>query len=753
MRPLALNLEGFLSYREPTAVAFDQVGAAVILGDNGAGKTSLIEAMVWALYGAGRGRGPDEYVSVGTSLARVSLTFSLGTSSYRVTRERTLAATSRSSLELVVRAATVEAARGVGDWLPVGGDSIAETQAAITELLGMDAETWTSTSFIGQGRADAFTQLRPAARKTLLAEVLGLGRYEALGELARALEHELVGQHAAALRRTDEIESRQAEDLEPVEQILDAALTRRARARALLEVQERELAEASAAVATALEGLAGVEQIQHRLTDLRGRRLEEVERRERELGRCQREERQSEGEISEQRVTVDRLRPAEAQAQQFDDQAARHQGERDAARENAARHQGAAAELEKRSAAEAQMDHGAEDVARKTRERIDRLARTTEPVCDQCGQDLPSELRDKVVRDATAFGKQMVESAREHAELARTLLEEAAKNTDAARADDREAETLERKIADLTRAADKARVDAGRIGEEQDRLAALHDRQKQVRDALAAAEAAADSDEALRPLDDQIAELEQQLARVADQEAALLGMRDEESKRAELVRHARGDLEEAIARVSRAEALVEETERLRAEHGQLVAQLGDLDVRRNRYATLSRAFGRDGIPSLIVENAVPEIEATANRLLEQLTEGRIQVRIDSLRAKKDGGLKETLDVTVSDETSERALETWSGGERQAVDLALRVGLSRLLAHRAGRQISTLILDEAFTAFDAGRRQRAVEVIHALQEEFPTVLLVTHLPELADAFPTRFEVSRENGSSHVEVVHR
>jgi DNA repair protein SbcC/Rad50 len=151
---------------------------------------------------------------------------------------------------------------------------------------------------------------------------------------------------------------------------------------------------------------------------------------------------------------------------------------------------------------------------------------------------------------------------------------------------------------------------------------------------------------------------------------------------------------------------------------------------------------------LIIEQAIPALEDEANRLLHKITGGRFTLRIDSLRVLKSGGMKESLEVIVADEVSERPLEALSGGERQCVDLSLRISLARLLAHRAGRSIETLIIDEGFTALDVVHRQRTIEVLHELLEEFTCVLFVTHLQELADAFPARLEITRDENGSHV-----
>jgi ATPase involved in DNA repair len=80
-----------------------------------------------------------------------------------------------------------------------------------------------------------------------------------------------------------------------------------------------------------------------------------------------------------------------------------------------------------------------------------------------------------------------------------------------------------------------------------------------------------------------------------------------------------------------------------------------------------------------------------------------------------------------------------------------VALSRLLARRAGAQLQTLFVDEGFGSQDAQGRERLVEAIHAIQDEFACILVITHLEELRDAFPARIEVTKTPQGSVVTLV--
>lgn len=206
--------------------------------------------------------------------------------------------------------------------------------------------------------------------------------------------------------------------------------------------------------------------------------------------------------------------------------------------------------------------------------------------------------------------------------------------------------------------------------------------------------------------------------------------------------------------------LERELQTLQQRHGQLSAKL--TQAREDRVALkrqrgekkegqqqqallkhLRAAFGKHGIPSLIIEQTLPDIEERANELLDRLTEGRMHVRLETIKDKKTGGTKETLDIVITDEQGvPRPYETFSGGEAFRVNFALRIALAQLLAERSGVRIRTLFIDEGFGTQDAQGVQNLVEAIQIIQDDFDKILVITHLDQLKEAFPVRIEVEKD-----------
>lgn len=182
-------------------------------------------------------------------------------------------------------------------------------------------------------------------------------------------------------------------------------------------------------------------------------------------------------------------------------------------------------------------------------------------------------------------------------------------------------------------------------------------------------------------------------------------------------------------------------------------QITKLDQEIDDYQTLAQALGKNGLQALLIEEAVPEIEQEANRLLANLTDNQAQIFIESLRDLKSGGVKETLDIHISDSAGIRPYEMYSGGEAFRVDFALRIAISKLLAQRAGTALQTIIIDEGFGSQDEEGLARITESLYTIKDHFAKIIIVSHLPEMKDSFPVHFIVEKQSSGSIVTVEER
>jgi len=476
----------------------------------------------------------------------------------------------------------------------------------------------------------------------------------------------------------------------------------------------------------------------------------------------------------------------ESAAQQMEDDAAALREKWSALREGRAR----GSDIQRRRAeAEAGAARAQERLASLQREREEHeLARAALAAAEAARRVLRAGPEARALADA-----EKTLAALAYDPPAREALEEKLEGLRAAKFELEAA----RRARDKLRAVEEDR-DAARAGREAAQRELEGDfLQGEERAALAEAEgavaaAAFDAGELARARGrrDELAEADgrrQELARAEERRPAVLASRERAAGDAERYAAEIAELREAVAAAAELEpafaatareleaALAEEEGAARAlrraaeEQGAARAAVGQLqeaeaarDEARGAVAPAARelaldlylaeAFGPDGIPALMTERALAELEVEASAVLASLTEGRMALTVETQREKKTGGLAETLDVTLIDDGVARPYDSFSGGEAFRANFALRLGLSRLLARRAGVPLRFLVVDEGFGTQDEEGLAALIDVIGRVRADFDKILVISHLPELRDVFPARVEVFRDgDGLSRFRVA--
>ena len=273
---------------------------------------------------------------------------------------------------------------------------------------------------------------------------------------------------------------------------------------------------------------------------------------------------------------------------------------------------------------------------------------------------------------------------------------------------------------------------------------------------------------ALVPLERELADMEKQISDRQSELQALGTQRETEQNRLDEVKNSTPDLHSAekalmdaqerenilMREVGAAQQKVRVLIDLKARKTNMEAQREDLALMVKNHKTLERAFGKDGVPALLIEQALPQIEEKANELLDRLSNGSMSVRFVTqagFKDKKRDDMKETLDIQISDNAGTRDYEMFSGGEAFRVNFAIRLALSEILARRTGARLQTLVIDEGFGSQDVQGRQRLIEAINLVKADFAKILIITHLEELKEAFPNRIEVEKTARGSSVRVM--
>ncbi|MBS1835138.1 MAG: SMC family ATPase, partial [Acidobacteria bacterium] len=169
MRPVRLELEGFTSFRQPCAVDFAGLDLFAITGPTGAGKTTLIDSILFALYGRTPriGQGHADLISHGAAEMKVLLEFHVGAERYRAFRQVKRKGAGKQRLDHLED----------GDaWVTIADKSTRMDQET-QRILGLDFDGFTKTVVLPQGEFDRFLRGEAKKRRAILIELLGLDVY------------------------------------------------------------------------------------------------------------------------------------------------------------------------------------------------------------------------------------------------------------------------------------------------------------------------------------------------------------------------------------------------------------------------------------------------------------------------------------------------------------------------------------------------------------------------------------------------
>ncbi len=853
MIPLHLRISGFLSYRDPVDLEFDEFDFACISGHNGAGKSSLLDAITWCLFGEARGKSSDVInLHAEVKAAEVSLSFLHEENTYRV--QRTLPRNKTTVLEFQIQSDNA--------WRPLTEKTTRDTQARIEQTLRLDYETFVNASFFLQGKADQFTQQNASKRKDVLSNILGLEVWEEYKSRTAEKRKRLEAEVETIDGRVAEIDAELAEEetrkirlgelqttlnqLSAGREAQESVLQNLKRNAALLDEQRRM----TSALATGLErARSALATVEARLADKESERasfanlvnraqeiesaykawqnarkeLEALEKvaaefhghqKERsplqeriavEKAKLEEEKRallteeealkDQQAAVGELRKEIERTEKLLAGAEEKINERERMEGDRNAARE--------------RQAALKVENEALKSEMNQLKERIDTLQSADGATCPLCGQELSEKHRKSTLKQLETEGKQKGDRFRanqkETTEMAKQISEyesQIAKLSSAGNELVKYAseisgltERLERlqKLAKEWEATGKKRLkEVDKILEsekyatdEQKQLAKLDRELAKLGYDASAHDTAREQESELRSADEDYVNLKSAKEVSKQIESEIRNLEDDRKKRNEEIETSQLQYDTAVSALKDAETnapnldeaeselfrLREEENRLRGELGGAQQRVDVLTTQRARKAdfekeretlqkqiaqhrTLEQAFGKNGVPALLIEQALPQIEEKSNELLDRLSDGSMSIRFitqTEFKDRKREDLKETLDIQISDSAGIRNYEMYSGGEAFRVNFAIRLALSEILAQRKGARLQTLVIDEGFGSQDAQGRQRLIEAINLVKKDFAKILVITHLDELKDAFPTRIEVEKTERGSMIRVI--
>ncbi len=791
MRPEYLEMEGFTAFRNPVEVDFSDLDLFVLVGPTGSGKSSIIDAITFALYGSiprlRKGR-VEPVISLGAQRARIRFQFSVNGVTYSATRvvQRTKTG-----------ATTNEARLEGGPEVVVGASELTE---AVERLLGLTYEHFTKSVVLPQGKFASFLLDGSSDRQALLRELLDLGRYSQVRDLAvqRAQASEVRAESLQdTLKQLSEVTPEALGELEKTLATLNDAIewsagerTRLAEARAQRAATARKREEADKLVRSLRlielpDGLAAIDERLSAATTERTAAAAQLEDAAASLEQAQ----ASTAELGDP-AEVARLLGLVEQAEKLSGRLAA--GEQKISDLEAA----LALALGEEEKLGLEASHAETRLERLRTEHAAHAlrisARAGEP-CPVCRRTLDAEQLVADDEDETSLSE-AVDAAKAIAEAvasARNSRVSLATQLDEFRSQ------LGRLTAERTEIIDRTeRKSRSELEDHQRRLKTASDR------LLAAGEAAAQARKRVAAADERIASitettdefwtlLDRHRMAVTSLEPPDIRRRDlggewsaflewcdrrlleveAESKR---LAETEGRQQEGITAITDAIAgriaaagvatppgsdPHEQALMMRAQLGERLERMRrDLD-RKVKSAAALEGFEHDaliakslathlkvnGFERWLIEEVVHDLVVHANERLEQLSSGAYALAVE----KSDFVIIDRLNAD-----ERRAPETLSGGETFVVSLALALSLADQMASismSGTARLESVFLDEGFGTLDSETLDTVAAVIHELGSDGRTVGLITHVSELAHQIPVRFEVSKRSGSATVERV--
>jgi DNA repair protein SbcC/Rad50 len=782
MRPLRLEIEGFTAFREHTCLDLAELDLFAITGPTGAGKSSLIDAIAYALYG----RVPRVHNEVGACISqgmdrmRVMLEFLAGEERYRVYRE-----TRRKG------AGAVRLDRCEGDdWQPQL-DRSREVTDRISEVVGLDYEGFTRSVLLPQGQFQEFLAGSAEKRRAVLGSLLRLDVYNRMRGRATSMATEMK-------TRLDERER-------ALEALADATPDRvRELKHELVEVEaeKKRLKVQSKTVERGYEFAVVLTHTREALTAAEAESRAASADLETTRGLIA----QGDGALAEVTTQIEALQK-QLDANCYD---ADRSTQLTLARERAAALEDACRGVEQALTSHKEMEARglavalaveqhtlrvatAEDATKKAEAALDEAKRHNLvavlagglkagdpcPVCGGTVGDLPkfdradldaAQQGHAAARKAEADARSTLQNAVNAATKAAMMTETAAKRlqeleVQRERAQQALSDSLAGEEAMSLAAIDVALRQQIQARQQRESLQGELDVASGQRERLGAQiEAARQHLNELETRVEEAAEsVEMHLEAVHEGSLKMDALAAEEgwqevrtalangSDAAPYLKQRADSLQQALTDAAVAVAQLEERLKrveLDVEHAATMRkELAGLKKEHDVAADLAQMLRADRFQAYIQQEALTTLAADGSNRLEQLSGGRYRLQVD-----EKGQEFEVVDQWNADQS--RSVRTLSGGETFLASLSLSLALAESLPGLAASRrvvLDSVFLDEGFGSLDAEALDRAADALDALRGENRMVCIVTHLQELAQRLPARVVVTKTESGSSVSVA--
>jgi len=740
MRPLRLYIENFVCY-EHGFIDFTEFSSALIVGkkenndmySNGVGKSTIFNAIEYVLFN--ESNVPlEKLIRDDTDACQVVFDFMIGDQEYRLSRKRTKKGT--SDLTLLARNSvdgpleevyhTITLGREIPllgkkkvdkYWQDKSGSRASDTEKDLAKLIKVNYKSFVSTVLFPQNDMTGLPNTTPEKRKGILKEALNLLVYTKLEKLAKEKSNLI----------SKEIEKKKVllENLgDPAKDLVELT-SQFTKAETILAEKVRELAEANAEQQAHADRVAKLtadhSNIESKFASLMAKEASLVAEKSK-LETSVKEYQSKKTNVAKAAKDIikeidalkkEQIRLAEIDYSQID------------------------VITEQISALKEKVAHHNINI----KNRIEYYEELKIPlpsgsICKNCRK--PMTEHDRVVHQAHINAEMVAcqDSIKESKAALNTLNAEIVKNQqtiNSLKLSKQELESINTQIATKTREI----TDKKSIHEEYVGLLEKFTRELQSKT-------------------DELAQVKEELNNASLEEAkSILLQIEEEKKKINTIVDKISLLNKEISHYSSNKAVIQHSidqkNKDKVRRDELELSLADLETKISVYPSVIQAFSSTGIPNLIIQNVLDDLQIEANNLLSQLKPGLQLSFVVEKTVEKTGDQADTLEILYQINGKERYYKQLSGAMQLAVSFSLKLGLSFLLQKMIGTDIKFLLLDEIDQSLDKASVDAFADIVKFFQKDF-NILIITHNDRLKDKFSHAILVEQDiNMVSRARVV--
>jgi len=694
----SLSLKNFRKFKS-AEIEFPD-GIVGIIGLNGVGKSTIFEALAWALYGSIAARtSVSEIKRVGASPSescKVELNFLFGGNDYRVIREVN---SKSSNATLIVNGKTIaNGSEGVNKY--------------IEKLLGMDYKSFFTSVYAKQKELNVLSAMRPHERKPLILGMLGIDAVDDVIKKIRddaknkknildRLRIELLDENGKPktekLRREIEDLTKEKEKISEEIHQLEEKLERKKKELLALEKKQKEKKLRYEDISKSVEELE-----RRKEKYLRKKNLED------EIEEIKKKIKERKDRLKVEREKAVKYEGIEEEIGKVEDKIKEVNSKLDAIKKE-------------RNEKEAFKEYKRKEILEieKRKKEIEKLGPDAKcPTCERVLENHYYNLLEKISKEIRKMEKE-----------SSVLSEQIKKIEEKQDIVEKELDALQKRIKHLSeerRELDKINATIRSLLEEiEEGEKSLVEKSKELEEIK---HVSFEKDEYERKIIEKNKVYEEYQLVLEEYN----NKKDENNRLKLELEKAKGNKKVLEQKIGSIKEQVDNLERIKKRIGDETADLEYLQL----LVDIMSSFRTD-----LISRIRPMLSAYASEFFERLTDGKYKL-IE---------LDEDYNIKILDDGRAYGIKRFSGGEEDLANLCLRLAISEIVSERADRQFNFIILDEIFGSQDSIRRQNIMQALNALSSKFRQIFLITHIEDIKNFMENVIHViENEDGTSYVKV---